>query len=57
MLWLQAIDKLLSRHVSDNLSVRLGGSRNMSQIAQLITNVEYFEVACTVLEDQLMKLR
>jgi len=39
------------------MATRLLSSRNLSQIAQLITNVEFFQVACTVLEDQLIRLR
>ncbi|KAG9043424.1 hypothetical protein FS837_009637 [Tulasnella sp. UAMH 9824] len=53
----KALDQLLTRHVSENMTTRLTSARNISQIAQLITNVEHFQAACTVLEEQLMKLR
>ncbi|KAG9018833.1 hypothetical protein FRB90_009120 [Tulasnella sp. 427] len=53
----KALDQLLTKHVSDNIGTRLSSARNIPQIAQLIANVEHFQVACTVLEEQLMKLR
>ncbi|KAG8948108.1 hypothetical protein FRC04_010020 [Tulasnella sp. 424] len=53
----KALDHLLTKHVVDNMAARLATARNISQIAQLLSNIEHFQVACTVLEEQLMKLR
>ncbi|KAG8898195.1 hypothetical protein FRB99_007605 [Tulasnella sp. 403] len=54
---LESLDQLLSKHVAENIASRLTTSRNVSQVAQTIINIEYFQAACTVLEEQLVKLR
>jgi len=39
------------------MSLRLASSRNVSQISQVVANIEYFQITCNVLEDRLMELR
>ncbi|KAG9015549.1 hypothetical protein FRB94_000154 [Tulasnella sp. JGI-2019a] len=53
----KALDQLLTKHVSENIAFHMASCRNVSQVAQMLTNIEYFQETCTVLEDQLMKLR
>ncbi|KAF9226637.1 exocyst complex subunit Sec15-like protein [Gyrodon lividus] len=53
----QSLDKLLSNHISDSINKRLQSTSALSQIAQIVTNLEYFEVACTELERSLTNLR
>ncbi|KDQ20586.1 hypothetical protein BOTBODRAFT_26590 [Botryobasidium botryosum FD-172 SS1] len=53
----KSLDRLLIQHVSDNITGRVGRMSNLSQIAQVVTNVEHFEVACAELDIQLTKLR
>ncbi|KAG8865136.1 hypothetical protein FRB96_000025 [Tulasnella sp. 330] len=53
----KALDQLLTKHVSENIAHHLSSTRNVSQVAQVLTNIEYFQETCTILEEQLMKLR
>ena len=53
----QSLDLLLTKHISDNIATRLGTSSTLSQIAQIVTNLEYFEVACGEIEQSLASLR
>ncbi|KIJ70132.1 hypothetical protein HYDPIDRAFT_172026 [Hydnomerulius pinastri MD-312] len=53
----RSLDKLLSNHISDSISKRLQSTSALSQIAQIVTNLEYFEIACTELGRSLTNLR
>jgi hypothetical protein len=53
----KSLDQLTSKRIVDNLSNRLSSTSAPQQIAQVITNVEHFQVATTELEEQLTKLR
>ncbi|KAG8218663.1 exocyst complex subunit Sec15-like-domain-containing protein [Butyriboletus roseoflavus] len=53
----RSLDKLLSNHISDSINKRLPSTSALSQIAQIVTNLEYFEVACTELGQSLTNLR
>jgi exocyst complex component 6 len=53
----QSLDSLLAKHVSERIGQRLAGTSTLSQIAQVVTNLEHFQVACTELERSLTSLR
>ncbi|KAH7887589.1 exocyst complex subunit Sec15-like-domain-containing protein [Phlebopus sp. FC_14] len=53
----RSLDKLLSTHISDSFSRRIGSTSSLSQIAQIVTNMEYFETASAELERSLTNLR
>ncbi|KAG7096752.1 hypothetical protein E1B28_004164 [Marasmius oreades] len=53
----KSLDRLLINHISGAINQRLGAIPNLSQIAQLVTNVEYFQTTCTELERSLTNLR
>ena len=53
----QALDGLLTHHVSERIAARLPATATLFQVAQIVTNVEHFLVACAELEEQLTKLR
>ncbi|KAI9574653.1 exocyst complex subunit Sec15-like-domain-containing protein [Boletus coccyginus] len=53
----RSLDKLLSNHISDSITKRLQSTSALSQIAQIVTNLEYFEVACNELGKSLTNLR
>ena len=58
-LWgvLQALDNLLIQQVSENIQRRLAMITNLSQLAQIVVNVLFFQTACTDLETLLVTLR
>ncbi|EGO02172.1 hypothetical protein SERLA73DRAFT_177975 [Serpula lacrymans var. lacrymans S7.3] len=53
----KSLDQLLSDHVSESVGKRLAGTSTLSQIAQIVTNLEHFQVACSELERSLTNLR
>jgi transcriptional regulator of heat shock response len=53
----KSLDGLLTEHVSAQIIKRLTGMSNLSQIAQVVVNVEHFSTACDELEGVLMNLR
>ena len=53
----QSLDSLLKDHISEPVAQRLAGTSTFSQISQIITNLEYFEAACSELESSLTTLR
>ncbi|KAF9268155.1 exocyst complex component, sec15 subunit [Marasmius fiardii PR-910] len=53
----KSLDRLLISHISETIDKRLPVIPNLSQIAQIVTNVEYFQAACTELERSLTNLR
>lgn len=54
---LQSLDGLLTEHVSNEIGKRLRAMSNLSQIAQVVVNLEHFSTACDELEGVLMNLR
>ncbi|WVQ72415.1 hypothetical protein IAR50_001967 [Cryptococcus sp. DSM 104548] len=53
----KSLDGLLSNHVSKQIAKRLQSMANLSQIAQIVINLEHFLTACDELESVLMNLR
>ncbi|RDB22600.1 Exocyst complex component 6 [Hypsizygus marmoreus] len=53
----KSLDGLLMEHISEPIGKRLAGTSTLSQIAQIVTNLEYFQAACTELERSLTNLR
>ncbi|THV08361.1 rsec15, partial [Dendrothele bispora CBS 962.96] len=53
----QSLDSLLITHISETVGKRLASTTTLSQIAQIVTNLEHFQVACTELERSLTNLR
>ncbi|KIL00065.1 hypothetical protein PAXRUDRAFT_8485 [Paxillus rubicundulus Ve08.2h10] len=53
----RSLDKLLSNHISHSINKRLQSTSALSQITQIVTNLEYFEVARAELERSLTNLR
>ncbi|EJD48589.1 exocyst complex component, sec15 subunit [Auricularia subglabra TFB-10046 SS5] len=53
----KTLDKLLTTSIADKIAARVATSNNFSQICQVITNSEYFQVMCAELENGLPSLR
>ena len=53
----QSLDGLLQENVSGQIAKQLRGMSNLSQIAQIVINLEHFNTACDELEAVLMNLR
>ncbi|KAF9076853.1 exocyst complex component, sec15 subunit [Rhodocollybia butyracea] len=53
----KSLDNLLINHISETISQRLIATPNLSQLAQVVTNVEHFQVAISELERSLTNLR
>jgi len=53
----QSLDSLLEKGISQSIGQRLAGTQNPTQIAQIITNLEYFQEAGSELEKFLTNLR
>ncbi|KDR83938.1 hypothetical protein GALMADRAFT_236441 [Galerina marginata CBS 339.88] len=53
----KSLDSLLTKSISEAIGQRLAGTQNPTQIAQIITNLEHFQVACGELERSLTNLR
>ncbi|KAJ6515690.1 rsec15 [Mycena sanguinolenta] len=53
----KALDGLLIKHISQTIGQRLAGTSTLSQIAQIVTNLEHFQVACVELQRSLTNLR
>ncbi|EPQ59901.1 hypothetical protein GLOTRDRAFT_33192 [Gloeophyllum trabeum ATCC 11539] len=53
----KALDNLLSAHISDNIARRLATTSTLTQIAQMVTNLEHFQVACTEIEATITSMR
>lgn len=57
LIQIQSLDGLLSDHVSKQIAKKLQTMLNLSQIAQVVINLEHFCTACNELESVLMNLR
>ena len=55
----KSLEDLLTKHISENMARRAEATStlSLSQIAQIVTNLEYFEVACSELERSLTNIR
>ncbi|KAF8631569.1 hypothetical protein AX15_002320 [Amanita polypyramis BW_CC] len=53
----KSLDNFLAKHVSETIGHRLAGTSTLSQIAQIVTNLEHFQIACPELEHTLNNLR
>ncbi|KAK7061897.1 exocyst complex component SEC15 [Favolaschia claudopus] len=53
----KSLDGLLINHISQTIGQRLAGTATLSQIAQIVTNLEHFQVACAELQRSLTNLR
>ncbi|PPR04050.1 hypothetical protein CVT24_010625 [Panaeolus cyanescens] len=53
----RSLDSLLIKSISESISQRLAGTQNLNQLAQIITNLEHFQLACSELERSLTNLR
>ncbi|KPV78021.1 uncharacterized protein RHOBADRAFT_22932 [Rhodotorula graminis WP1] len=53
----KALDNLLIKQVSENIQRRLSMIGNLSQLAQIVVNVLFFQTACSDLETLLVTLR
>lgn len=56
-LTVQSLDDLLTDNVSKQIARRLKNMSNLSQLAQVVINLEHFATACDELESVLMNLR
>jgi hypothetical protein len=54
---LQSLDGLLISHVSKNICDKVNTMKNLSQVAQVVINVEHFVVAVDELESVLVDLK
>ncbi|KAJ2916455.1 hypothetical protein MD484_g4020, partial [Candolleomyces efflorescens] len=54
---LESLDNLLIKHISEAVGQRLVGTSTLTQIAQIITNLEHFQAACAELQRSLTNLR
>ncbi|THG93626.1 hypothetical protein EW026_g7662 [Hermanssonia centrifuga] len=53
----KSLDNLLSKYISESIARRAEATSNLSQIAQIVTNLEHLEVACSELERSLTNIR
>ncbi|KAH9972951.1 exocyst complex component sec15 subunit [Lactifluus volemus] len=53
----RSLDTIISNHISGSYSVNLMKTSTLSQVAQIITNLEHFEVACAELERSVTSFR
>ncbi|KAJ2931593.1 hypothetical protein H1R20_g5533, partial [Candolleomyces eurysporus] len=53
----KSLDNLLIKHISEAIGQRLVGTSTLTQIAQIITNLEHFQAACSELQRSLTNLR
>ncbi|KAJ3860246.1 MAG: rsec15 [Lentinula lateritia] len=53
----KSLDNLLINHICSSINNRLAETTNLSQLAQIVTNAEHFQVACEELERSLTSLR
>ncbi|EMD40837.1 hypothetical protein CERSUDRAFT_111421 [Gelatoporia subvermispora B] len=53
----KSLDTILSTHISESIARRAQSTSNFSQITQIATNLEHFEVACAELERSLTVIR
>ncbi|KAI0637978.1 rsec15 [Trametes polyzona] len=53
----KSLDTILTAYISESIAKRAQNTTNLSQLAQIITNLEHFEIACSELERSLTNIR
>ncbi|KAI0368063.1 rsec15 [Pilatotrama ljubarskyi] len=53
----KSLDTILCDYISDSIARRAQSTTNLSQLAQIITNLEHFDIACSELERSLTNIR
>ncbi|KAG2013848.1 rsec15 [Coprinopsis cinerea AmutBmut pab1-1] len=53
----KSLDNLLIKYISESIARRLAGTSTLTQIAQIVANLEHFQHACEELERSLTNLR
>ncbi|GBE80029.1 hypothetical protein SCP_0212310 [Sparassis crispa] len=53
----KSLDTILTAYISESIARRAQSTSNLSQITQIVTNLEHFEVACAELERSLTNIR
>ncbi|KAI9001365.1 exocyst complex component sec15 subunit [Trametes punicea] len=53
----KSLDTILTNYISESIAKRAQSTNNLSQLAQIITNLEHFEIACSELERSLTNIR
>ncbi|EGG00037.1 uncharacterized protein MELLADRAFT_118143 [Melampsora larici-populina 98AG31] len=53
----KSLDKLLIKHINGHIRSRVQNTRNLSQLSQIVINLQFFQTACLALERLLVTLR
>ncbi|KAJ3554408.1 hypothetical protein NM688_g3127 [Phlebia brevispora] len=53
----KSLDSLLGTYISESIAKRAEATSNLSQIAQIVSNLEHFQVACADIERSLTNIR
>ena len=53
----QSLNTLLADYISKSMAQRAEATSNLTQIAQIVTNLEHLQVACVELERALTNIR
>ncbi|EIW61471.1 rsec15 [Trametes versicolor FP-101664 SS1] len=53
----RSLDTILTTYISESVAKRSQSTNNLSQLAQIISNLEHFEIACSELERSLTNIR
>ncbi|KAG0147256.1 hypothetical protein CROQUDRAFT_656365 [Cronartium quercuum f. sp. fusiforme G11] len=53
----KTLDKLLIKHINSHIRTRVQHTRNLSQLSQIVINVQFLQTACLELESLLVTLR
>ncbi|KAI0824715.1 rsec15 [Trametes gibbosa] len=53
----KSLDTILATYISESVAKRAQSTNNLSQLAQIVTNLEHFEIACSELERSLTNIR
>ncbi|KAI0332397.1 rsec15 [Cubamyces sp. BRFM 1775] len=53
----KSLDAILMTYISESIAKRAQSTNNLSQLAQIITNLEHFEISCAELERSLTNIR
>lgn len=53
----KSLDKLLIKHINGHIRSRVQNTRNLSQLSQIVINLQFFQTACLALESLLVTLR
>jgi hypothetical protein len=48
---------MMTKHIAEKITAKLKGMTGLSQIVQIVKNVEHFEIACNEIEQNLASLR